>query len=279
MMRDKISVIIACYNDTEFLENAIDSVRNQDFENIEIILINDGSSLETKEYLSSIKYKVDKFLSQENEGPGSARNRGIKEATGEYILILDSDDYFEKDFCSRAIEILKANSEIKIVSCYARWFIDERNFQIYKPKGGDVRNFLVSNAAVGNSMIRKSEFIECGGYDEKMKSGFEDWEFFIRLLAKGGKCCVIPDILFHYRKRTNSRSTGAIEKKYELQEYIYNKHASLYKEHFSAFVHDWLKSIKKSEKFKKQVMDSRDYKVGYNLLRPFRYFGLFKKNK
>lgn len=279
MMSNKISVIIACYNDTEYLEKAIASARNQDHKDLEIILVDDGSDIETKEFLNSIKSKVDLIVTQENKGPGAARNKGIEQATGKYLLILDSDDYFEKQFCSRAVEIMEKNEEVKIVSCNARWFINERNFQIYKPKGGSVENFLISNAAVGNSLIRRSEFIEFGGYDEDLKSGFEDWEFFIRLLSKGGYCHVIPEVLFHYRKRKESRSSRAIEKKYELQEYIYIKHASLYKEHFPAFVHDWLKSIKKSEKFKKQVMDSIDYKIGYNILRPFRFLGFFKKNR
>ncbi|MEO2064640.1 MAG: glycosyltransferase family A protein [Christiangramia sp.] len=275
----KISVIIACYNDKNYLEQSIDSALNQSYPNKEIIVVDDGSNEDTKKFLRSIESKIDILISQENLGPGSARNKGVDAATGEYILILDSDDYFEPEFCKMAAEILDHDENVKIVTCHARWFTNEKKFQIYKPKGGTVENFLVSNSAVGNSLMRKKDFLSCGGYDEDLKSGFEDWELFIRLLAKGGNAHVIPQILFHYRKRKHSRSAKAIEKKYELQEYIYNKHSNIYKEHFSVFIHDWFKNVKKSEKFKKQVMESIDYKVGYNILRPFRKLGLFKKIK
>lgn len=276
-MTDKISVIIACYNDTAYLEKAIDSAINQTYPNVEIILVDDGSNKETKQILSSLRSKIDVLITQENKGPAAARNAGIKEATGKYLLILDSDDYFEKQFCERAVQIMEKDKMVKIVTCYARWFINNSNFQIYKPKGGSVQNFLIANAAVGNSLIRRSDFLKIGGYDEEFRSGFEDWELFIRILEGGGTAFVIPEILFHYRKRPLSRSSVATVKKYELLEYIYNKHSNLYKDHFSFFIHEWLKKVKKEEKFKQQVMDSIDYKIGYNILRPFRMLGFFKK--
>lgn len=278
-MPEKISVIIACFNDTEFLAQAIDSARNQTYPNIEIILIDDGSDSKTKEILKIFEPQVDRFITQENKGPGAARNLGIKEATGEYLLILDSDDYFEPDFCKMAVSVMEKHEEVKIVTCFARWFMNESKFQIYKPKGGAVENFLVSNAAVGNSLVRRNEVLDCGGYDENLKKGFEDWELFIRLLADGGFAHVIPEILFHYRKRKYSRSSEALKRKYKLQEYIICKNEKVYKKHFSFFIHEWLQNIEKGEKFKQQVMDSEDYKLGYNLLKPFRLLGLFKKGR
>ena len=279
MMKNKISVIIPCYNDTDHIEKSIDSALNQSHKNLEVIVIDDGSNDNTKRILKSLEPKIDILLSQENKGPSAARNKGVESATGEYLLILDSDDYFEPDFCEKAVAIMEENPNVKIVTCYARWFIDETNFQIYKPKGGPVEDFLISNSAVGNSLIRRRDFLDCKGYDEDLKSGFEDWELFIRLLATGGKAQVIPEILFHYRKRENSRSSQAMEKKYELQEYIYNKHSEIYKEFFATFVHEWFQGVKKSEMFKQQVMDSLDFRVGNKILKPFRYFGFFKRFK
>jgi len=126
-------------------------------------------------------------------------------------------------------------------------------------------------------MFKRSDFLVAGGYDKKMGSGYEDWEFYLRLLKTGGKAEVIPEVLFNYRNKKNSRNKKANLIKYDILEYIYNKHADIYKEHFNFFIHEWLKSIRKSEAFKQQVMDSLDYKIGYKLLKPFRLMGLFKK--
>jgi hypothetical protein len=128
-------------------------------------------------------------------------------------------------------------------------------------------------------MFKRSDFLDAGGYDEKMTYGYEDWELYLRLLKSGGKAEVIPEILFNYRNKKHSRNKKANLAKYQLLEYIYIKHADVYKEHFNFFVHEWLKSNSKSEAFKKQVMDSLDYKIGYNLLKPFRLIGFFKKKK
>jgi len=279
MQPDNISIVIACYNDYLYIEEAVDSVINQTYKNKEIIVIDDGSNARTKEVLRRLESKIDILITQENKGVSAARNTGIKAATGDYILILDSDDYFEPKFCEKALEIFKERDNIKVVSCYARWFKSNNNFKIHKPKGGGIENYLISNSSIGNAIFQKMDWKRVGGYDEKMTKGYEDWEFFIRIHKYGGNTYIIPEVLFNYRDREMSRNKKANLLKYELLEYIYLKHADLYKKHFPLFIKEWLASIKKSEAFKQQVMDSLDYKVGYQLLRPLRYFGLFKKKK
>lgn len=279
MQQDKVSIIIACYNDAQYIAQSINSAFNQTWANKEIIVIDDGSNSETKKVLSSLSSKIDTLITQKNMGVSAARNNGIARSIGEYILILDSDDYFELNFIEKAIPIIKENSDIKIITCHARWFWDSTNFQIHIPNGGRLENFLISNASIGNSLFRKSDFLEVGGYDEELISGYEDWELFIRLHKKKGFTHVIPEILFHYRKKKNSRSSKANKKKYELLNYIYLKHADVYKKHFSFFIKEWLENVSKSEAFKQQVMDSLDYKIGNKLLKPFRLLGFFNKAK
>lgn len=279
MSQEKVSIIIACFNDDKYIEQSINSAYNQTWENKEIIVIDDGSNDETKKVLGSLQPKIDVLITQENLGVSKARNNGIDKATGEYLLILDSDDYFELDFIEKALPIIRTNSRIKIVTCYARWFWDKYDFQIHIPKGEGLENFLISNSAIGNSFFRKSDFLKIGGYDEDLVSGYEDWELFIRLHKSGGYTFVIPEVLFHYRKKNNSRSYNANKKKYELLEYIYLKHADLYKNHFKIFIQEWLDSVKKSEAFKQQVMESIDFKIGNKILKPFRFLGFWRKNK
>lgn len=279
MKEEKVSIIIACYNDDKYIEQSVISAYNQTWVNKEIIVIDDGSNDKTKKVLSMLRSKIDILLTQENLGVSKARNNGIAKATGEYLLILDSDDYFESDFIEKALPKFRDDPNIKLVTCNARWFWNDNDFTIYEPKGDGIENFLMTNAALGNSLFKKSDFIEIGGYDEGLVNGYEDWELYIRLHLKGGYTYVIPEVLFHYRKKNNSRSFKANKQKYELLEYIYLKHSEVYKKHFSFFIKEWLENVNKSEAFKQQVMDSLDYKIGNKLLKPFRLLGFFKKTK
>ncbi len=276
MHQEKVSIVIACYNDHKYIEQAVNSALNQTYKNKEIIVVDDGSNYNTKAILKELEPKLNMIITQDNKGVSAARNNGIKAATGEFILILDSDDFYEESFCEKAIKIFRNNSSIKIVTCYANWFSSNGETLKFKPDGGKLENFLINSSAL-SVMFKRLDFLTAGGYDENMVKGYEDWELYIRLLKSGGKAEVIPEFLFHYRNKNNSRNKKANQSKYEILEYIYHKHSDIYKEHFNFFIHHWLKSIRKSEAFKQQVMDSLDYKIGHKLLKPFRLFGLFKK--
>ncbi len=278
MQQDKVSIIIACYNDAQYIAQSINSAYNQTWSNKEIIVIDDGSNSETKKMLSSLSSKIDTLITQKNMGVSAARNNGIARSNGEYILILDSDDYFELNFIEKAIPIFRDEIDVKIVTCYSNWF-NNNNFKIFRPTGGTIKDALINNVAMGSSIFCRSGWVEVGGYDLSMQKGYEDWEFYIRLIENGGIVKVIPEVLFNYRNKPASRNKKANLEKYDLLEYIYLKHSHLYKEHFSHFIKEWLASVKKSEAFKQQVMDSLDYKIGNKLLKPFRLLGFFKKAK
>ncbi|CAM4152855.1 glycosyltransferase family 2 protein [Gillisia hiemivivida] len=271
-----ISIIIPCYNDAKYIEESVQSALNQTYSNKEVIVVDDGSNLKTKKVLDNLENKVQKLITQKNKGVSVARNVGIEACSGEYVLVLDSDDYFEPSFCEKALQIFEKESDVKIVTCYSKWF-NARTHITYKPKGGNIKDILISNVAMGSSMLRKQDWQIVEGYDEKMTRGYEDWEFYMRLLKSGGKAEVIPEILFNYRNKENSRNKKANLAKYDILGYIYKKHAVVFKDHFDLFISEWLESIRKSEAFKQQVMDSLDYKLGNKLLKPFRFFGLLKK--
>ncbi len=275
MTKNKISIIISCYNDHEYIEKAVQSALDQTYENKEIIVVDDGSNQKTKAVLKELEPKLDLLITQDNQGVSAARNKGVEASTGEYILILDSDDFFEVTFCEKAIKVFLTDPDVKIVTCYSKWF-DDRTHIIFKPEGGTIKDILIGNVAMGSSMYRKHDWQLVIGYDQSMHEGYEDWEFYLRLLKSGGKAEVIPEVLFNYRNKKNSRNKNANIVKYDILEFIYNKHGNIYKEHFDFFIHEWLQSIKKSEAFKQQVMDSLDYKIGHKLLKPFRLMGFFK---
>ncbi len=265
-----ISIIIPCYNDAQYIEQSVLSALNQTYPYKEVIAVDDGSNDATKAVLKKLEPKITKLITQENKGTSAARNIAIAVASGEYILVLDSDDYFEPEFCEKAIEIFQKDSNTKMVSCYARWFQNDNFYQIFKPRGGKLKNFLLANSSLGTIFFKKN-WKEVGGYDEMMVNGFEDWEFYIRLHRNGGRTHVIPDVLFHYRKKVKSRTTLANENKYELMEYIYLKHASLYKENFELFTKHLLDKLKTEEREKIKNTKRIEFRLGYAILRPLRF--------
>ena len=185
MTNKLLSIIIACYNDPDVVV-AVKSAFNQTYLNKEIILVNDGSNEETDKAIESVSDLRDILIKQENQGQSIARNNGITKATGTYILNLDSDDYFENDFCWKAVEQFEKNKDIKIVTCKARRFNKAGTIDVFTPQGGNLQNFLFSNSALGSSMFRKSDWQDCGGYEENLAIlGFEDWELYLNILKSG----------------------------------------------------------------------------------------------
>jgi len=255
-----ISIVIPCFNDFQYVEQAVDSALNQTHINKEIIVVDDGSNAKTKEILKKIEPKITKLITQENQGQSKARNVGIEASKGEYILLLDSDDFFEATFCEKALTILKNNLDFKLVSCYANLIFEDKKTRLFKPRGGQIVDFLFSNAALGTSMFRKEDWKNCGRYDETMKQGFEDWEFFIRLLKNGGIADIIPEPLYNYRRRNYSTTTKANKVKYSLLMGIYIKHKDLYVGHYDAFVGYLLSRIELEEQEKNKYLKKTENK-------------------
>lgn len=269
-MKGKVSIVIPCFNDGAYIDQALESAINQTYKNKEIIVVDDGSDLKTKEILNKLKSKIDLLIIQENRGPAAARNKGIKQAKGEYILVLDSDDFFEPKFCEKAIEKFETDLNIKMVTSHGQRFKDKPFGPLIVPGGGDLKSFLVRNASLG-TMFRKQDWLEVNGYDENMKLGLEDWEFYIRLHENGGKTYVIPEILFFYRHKKNSRTQNANLHKYDLLSYIYKKHQELFKDNFELFVNSLLSKLRNEEEQKMRMRNKIEFELGEKLLKPVRF--------
>lgn len=271
----KLSVVIACYND-RFVSRAIESAKNLDYSNKEIIVIDDGSDAETKAVIASSVNDIDLLIEQENRGQSIARNAGIAKANGEYILNLDSDDHFESSFARKAIEKFETDGSVKIVTCKARRFDQNGTIDIFTPKGGEIESFLFSNSALGSSMFRKKDWEACGGYEEELPIlGFEDWEFYIQLLKDGGYAHVIPEVLFHYHVRAGNTTSRIKHEKQDKFREIILKHPELYKENFEVLVQDLFSRIKHSEFQKHKIKGSLDFKTGKFILKPLRHLRSF----
>ncbi|MDN3676705.1 glycosyltransferase family 2 protein [Flavobacterium paronense] len=273
-MNSTVSVIIPCYNQAHFLSDALHSILEQTYNNWECIIVNDGSPDNTETIAQDWCKKDDRFkyLYKENGGLSSARNYGINVAKGEYIVTLDADDKYEKTFLSKGVEILDNNKKIGVVSSWGYRFVGTVYSELFKPDGKNLNDFLFKNAAIGTSLFRKQCWIEVQGYDENMKRGYEDWEFYIRVGKKGWEIKIIEEPLFFYRQNPVSMRAAAVSNfDKEIRLYIFKKHKELYQNHFDETIEFLLNSIAFNKKNELKRINSIDFRLGNTILKPFRF--------
>lgn len=270
-----ISIIVPCYKQAHFLKESLQSVLEQSYANWECIIVNDGSPDNTEE-IAKVWLTKDKrfsYLSKENGGLSSARNAGIAISKGEYILPLDADDLIHKDYLTKLIPELLNDNSLAIVSCYSKFFDGKKSNIIYEltPSGSTYHYLLYVNQLVATSLFRKKCWEEVGGYDESMKNGFEDWEFWIAITKQGWKYKVVEDFLFYYRKSKKSMLVNTINNHSEtIKEYIYKKHKELYIEDFDNCLTVLFYQLNTIHTSEKKIKNSMEYKIAKIIFKPFR---------
>lgn len=275
-----VTVIIPCYNDGQYIMQALQSIYNQTLLPEKIIVIDDGSNAVTKKILTAINHPLVQVVYQENKGVSAARNQAISLALTDYIVNLDADDYFEPAFIEKAVAILNQDKDIAAVSSYCRIFKNNKRIDIIKPLGGNLKDFVVINNGRANAMFRKKSWDAVRGFDEKMRDGYEDWEFWIAILKQGGTIYIIKEVLSHYRIKEVSRDQTALKNHdFELREYIYLKHKEVYEAHLDFYISQLLRqnSLLRISIYK--VKNSKDFIVGKRVLAPLRVFKKFLKRK
>lgn len=206
-MNKKISVIIPVYNtNPEFLQKAINSVLNQTYKNIEVIIVNDGSTdNNTLNFLKTLDNKNINIISQENKGAGGARNTGINSATGDYIGFLDADDWLDKNFYEVLLNLCE-NNDADIACGMLTRATKFRKIKMEYFKDGIYSNFSdkmgnISNGSVCSKLFRKSLF-ENVRFIEHIY--WEDNPVLVELLLKSNKVAFTTKVRYLYRKNTSS---------------------------------------------------------------------------
>lgn len=221
-----VSVIIPCYNYGEYLLEAIDSARRSTYPNIEVIVVNDGSTdPATLEVLNQLPAEI-KVIHQHNQGLPAARNTGFRAAQGKYVLPLDADDMIAKTYIEIGTWLMEQQQEISFVYGYVQLFGTEN--YIWYTGEYSLWELLGENIIPAGSLVRKSVWAAVGGYDESMRGGYEDWEFWIRLGRNGYYGYRVKDTLFYYRQHGPSMLTESNKRRSQLIGYIRKKHANLY---------------------------------------------------
>jgi len=225
----KISVIIPCYNQGAFLNEAVESILDQSFQDFEIIVVNDGSTDSfTIELLNDYDQPKTTVLHTGNQGLASARNNGIREAVGEYILPLDADDRIGPTYLEEAINVLEENSEIGIVYCEAEYF-GERSGPWHWPRF-EMGRMLADNIIFCSGFFRRKDWERVGGYNPNMIYGWEDWDFWLSILELDRRVHRIPKVLFYYRVTENSMIGGMSQEKQHLMRlHVCMNHKNLYR--------------------------------------------------
>lgn len=281
-MNTLVSIIVPCYKQAHFLKESLQSVLNQNYLNWECIIVNDGSPDNTEEIVLEWCNKDNRFLylSKENGGLSSARNAGIAISKGEYILPLDADDCIDAAYLSTLVPVLKLDESLAIVSCYSKFFENKVDNIIYelKPKGETYHSILYVNQLVATSLFRRNCWDQVGGYDERMKNGFEDWDFWINITKKGWKFKIVPVFLFNYRKSKKSMLIDTINHHAETnKEYLCKKHKELYIEDFDNCMTVLFYQMRTHRLSETKIKHSLEYTVSKIICKPYRILEKFLK--
>lgn len=212
-----VSIIIPCFNQEKFLSEALDSVKNQIYQNWECIIVDDGSTDNSRIIAQNVASKDHRisYLHKQNEGVATARNYGISHSHGEFILPLDADDKISIYYLSEAINEFNKHPKAKLVSSKAFFFGNRSG--IWNLKEYNFRDLLFGNMLHCSGIFRKEDYNQTSGYRINMKYGLEDWDFWVSLLNHNDKVIILSKPHFHYRICTVSRTSSLLEerKKYK----------------------------------------------------------------
>lgn len=223
-----VSVIIPCYNQGKYLDEAVQSVLKSSYENFEVIIVNDGSTdAYTNNILANYNKRKCTVISTPNNGLAEARNIGIRAAKGIYVLPLDADDRISPNYMEEAIHILENSKEVGIV--YSR----VKNFGMkhgeWKLPAYSLQRMLSGNIIFCSGFFRKADWEKVGGYKKEMRFGCQDWEFWLSLIETGISVFQIPKIHFYYRIRPKSMArTSNLYNTSQINQDIFNYHRDLY---------------------------------------------------
>ena len=207
-----VSVIMPCYNAEEFLEASIQSVIAQTHSNFELVIVDDGSSDSSVNILKRLSATDDriKFFCQANKGAGPARNHGLREAKGQYIAFLDSDDYWNETFIETLLKALIA-TEADLAYCgWQNVGISSKQSPPYIPPDysltDKVSEFLMTCPwPIHAALTKKSAIDSVGQFDETLTSCM-DYDLWLKIGTRFN-ITLVPTVLSYYRHHSNEQIT------------------------------------------------------------------------
>lgn len=275
------SVVITVYNKAEFIKNTINSVLNQTFQDFEIIVVNDGSTDESKNIIESFNDNRIELITTENQGVSTARNKGIEVANANYIALLDGDDLWEKDFLKFIKEAITKYSNVSIFSTALahkyEYKIVPATYNFKQRKTYEIRDFFKSSLdhtiLTSSSIVFKKNIIEkIGDFDTSIESG-EDTDFWIRI-GIHFKIVFINKILAYYNfvPESISNTVFSVKNKPKYDKYfkeeLQNKHLKIYidRNRFPLAILSKLERDKESFKYYKSYINPNNLRLSQNII-------------
>lgn len=206
-----VSIIVPCYNTGRYLNTAITSALRQANANVEVLVIDDGSTDNSAEVAHSFKDERLRYIYQENQGLSAARNTGMREARGAFFSFLDADDWLLPEKTETQVAFLQQHPEIGLVT--GEYFrCDENGLELSRgcsvPGPVDRAELLVASLwHVCAAMVRREWAERVGPFDISLKAG-EDWDYFCRLAIAGCRMEVLPGLVCAYRTLPGSMSSN-----------------------------------------------------------------------
>ncbi len=244
--RIQISVVIPTYNRADLLPKAIQSALDQTFRDLELIIVDDGSTDRTEDVVRGYRDPRIRYVKHEqNRGLNPARNTGVRNARGEFVAFLDSDDEWMPDKLAAQLEVFRsaAPDDLGVVYCGLELYFPSGACRIIMPRkrGWVLEHQLTSNLVQGgsNALVRRKAFEQAGLFDEAdaLWGGWDDIEMWIRV-AQNWRFDFVPRPLFRMYKHEESRSLviskDKPERLIEALEYVLARHGELYDRHPAA---------------------------------------------
>lgn len=261
-MSKLVSVVIPCYNPGNYIFETIESVECQNYKNFEIIIVDDESSdAVTLQALKTLSEKSHiKVFHQKNSGPGVARNFGVENSSGEFIVFLDADDLIRRNTIVEALGVFDKNPNIGVV--YGNIQLFQNKNELRKQAPYSLRKMFTSNQITVLTVLRKQTFIDSGGYDRftSIHGFIEDYDLWLNISETEWEFFYINDTFFDYRILSDSRTTRNSHEKNIALNHIYKKHSSLLHKEYISLYHDH-----------KNLTETIDFKIGNNILKPLRW--------
>ncbi|GIG37103.1 glycosyl transferase [Cellulomonas pakistanensis] len=227
----EVAVVVTAHDQRELVVEAVASVRAQTAPCAELVVVDDGSADSgSLAVLDRLRAEGVRVLRQANAGVSAARNAGIAATRAPLVLVLDGDDRLAPAFLERVVPLLD-DPDVVAASSWLGLFGVATG--VARPVGGRLVDFLHRNACPGTAVLRRAAWERAGGYDESLRAGFEDWDLYLGMLARGGRVAIEPEALIRYRTAPASANVRSMEHRLDLVRGLVEKHRAAYAAHLT----------------------------------------------
>jgi glycosyltransferase involved in cell wall biosynthesis len=260
-MGQSVAVVVSSFNQGVMIREAVDSVLGQSLEPIDLIVVDDGSTdIASLEVLANLERDGVPVLRQSNGGVSAARNAGIRAIDADLVAVLDGDDRYQPRYLEAVVAEF-GDDDVVAASSWLSLFGTATG--VVCPPGGQVVDFLARNSCPASAVFRRHLWDAAGGYDEDLREGFEDWDFFLRLLTPGGRIQIVTEPLVEYRTQPGSANLEGMTRRLRLYGEIIDRHTAVFTSHVrAALLAQESISMERLARWEKLVLEDRSIDPG-----------------